>query len=292
MLWTLLVIAATAYAGVAAVLFVFQERFVYFPSAALEADPRAAGLDFDEVRLHASDGVALHGWFVPARERRATALFLHGNAGNVSHRLDTLLVLHRLGLDTLIVDYRGYGASAGRPTEAGTYRDAEAAWRHLTAERGIPAHQILVFGRSLGGAVAAWLASEVTPGALVVEATFTSVPALGARIYPWLPVRLLARIRYDSLARIGRVRCPVLVAHAREDEVVPFEHGRALHAGAPGAPRFLELDGGHNDGFVVTGARYAEALSEFLTAAGLPAAHPAPSSDGGRRARMDTDEQR
>jgi fermentation-respiration switch protein FrsA (DUF1100 family) len=171
-------------------------------------------------------------------------LFCHGNAGNVSHRLDTLQFFRSLGLGTLIFDYRGYGRSDGSPSEKGTYRDAEAAWRHLVEQRQIPPERIVILGRSLGGAVAARLAADQRPGALVVESAFTSVPDLAARMFPVYPVHLLARIRYNTLKWIRRVHCPVLVVHSRDDEMIPFRHGRRLFEAAPEPKEFLELRGG------------------------------------------------
>ena len=277
MLWSVLLIAAAAYLVLAAYLYVFQADYVFFPSRVLYATPADEGLRFDDVRLEADDGVSLHGWFVPAPDARLTMLFLHGNAGNISHRLDSLRLFHELGLSTLILDYRGYGRSAGGPSEEGTYRDATAAWRYLVEERGIPPQRIVVFGRSLGGGVAVWLASQETPRALIVESTPTSIPDMGAGVYPFLPVRLLARIHYDSLRRIPEVGCPVLVVHSREDEIIPFEHGRRLFSAAREPKAFLAIRGDHNGGFLLSGAEYVQGLADFLDGLKAPAAAPAGS---------------
>jgi hypothetical protein len=193
-----------------------------------------------------------------------TLLFFHGNAGNISHRLDSIRIFADLGLDVFIFDYRGYGLSEGSPSEPGTYRDATAAWRWLTGERGLAPGQILLFGRSLGAAVALELATRVEPAGVILESAFTSVPDLGAAIYPWLPVRLLSRYRYDNLGRIASVRAPLLVVHSRGDEIVPFRQGQALFAAASEPKRFLELQGGHNDGFLASGVGYRRGLAEFL----------------------------
>ena len=150
-------IAAIAYAGLGLMLYLFQPGLIYYPEIGREvsATPRQAGLDYEDVTLVTTDGVTLHGWFIPALQPRGTVLFLHGNAGNISHRLDSLVMLQRLGYSTLIIDYRGYGNSAGKPSEQGTYLDAEAAWGYLTQIRKIPSDSIVLFGESLGGAVAA-----------------------------------------------------------------------------------------------------------------------------------------
>ena len=253
-----------AYLGTCLMLLALQSRLVFFPTREIEATPADAGLPYEDVSFTAADGTRLHGWWVPAPGARGTVLFFHGNAGNVSHRLHSLRSFHDLGMSTFIFDYRGYGRSEGVPSEEGTYRDAEGAWRWLTEERKVPPGEIVFFGRSLGGAVAAWLAGRHPPRALILESTFTSVPELGAELYPWLPVRLLARIRYDTLRLLPGVKCPVLVVHSPEDEVIPFRHGRRLYEAAPAPKEFLEIRGTHNTGFATTGAAYEEGILRFL----------------------------
>ena len=269
MIGTLLGITAMTYAGFALVLYLLQPSLIYFPEIdrALAATPQQAGLPYEDVSLVTADGVTLHGWLVPAGESpRGTVLFFHGNAGNISHRLDSLRMFHRLGYNTLIFDYRGYGNSAGKPTEQGTYRDAEAAWAYLTQARGIPAASIVLFGESLGGAIAAWLASRHTPAALVIASGFTSVPDLAADIYPYIPVRWLARFRYDTRAYLRASATPVFIAHSPGDEIIPFRHGRELFEAAQGPRRLLELHGGHNEGFIFVREPWIQALGEFLQA--------------------------
>ena len=266
LLGTLLVGLALGYAALAALLFVFQSRFIYFPETGREdrATPAQLRLPFEEVRIATADGETLHGWFVPASGARATVLFLHGNAGSIVHRLDWLPMFQRLNLSALLVDYRGFGQSTGRPSEAGTHADAEAAWRHLTEARRIPPGRIVVFGESLGGAVAAHLAARVTPAALVLHSAFTSAPDLAADLYPFLPARLLTRYRYDTLGAVQALRCPLLVAHSPRDEIVPVSHGRRLYQAAGVPKQWLELAGGHNDGFIFMRAEWVHQLGDFL----------------------------
>ncbi len=253
------------YAVILLLVFLFQARLVYFPEVAraLVATPRAVGLDFEEIQL-AADGATLHGWWVPAKAARGAVLIFHGNAGNISHRLEYLTMFNRLGYATLIVDYRGYGKSSGTPSENGTYRDAEAAWRHLIDARKLAARDVVVFGESLGGGVATWLALQHPPRALVLASTFTSVADLGAQVYPWLPVRWLARIEYNNLERIARVTAPVLIAHSKDDDIVPFSHGQALFAAANAPKQFLEMRGGHNEGFIFAREEWVREIGEFL----------------------------
>jgi len=265
MLKLLLVIAA-GYVLVVAGVYVMQPRLLYLPNLpgrALGGTPRDLGLGYEDVRLQTEDGVSLHAWYVPATGSR-TLLFFHGNAGNVSHRLGSIKVFHDLGLSVLIIDYRGYGESEGRPTEVGTYRDAEAAWRYLTETRGVSPGRIVVFGRSLGGAVAAWLAARTRPAALIVESAFTSVPDLGQELYPWLPVRWLSRFDYPTRRYVADVRAPVLVVHSRDDEIAPFHHGEAIFAAAPPPRTLLELEGTHNEAHVRSEQRYIAGLRDFL----------------------------
>jgi fermentation-respiration switch protein FrsA (DUF1100 family) len=264
-LFLLLLLAVLVYGTFVVLLSFYQNSLLYFPTRSVAVTPSDVGLEFEKLELKTEDGVHLAAWFVPATLPRGTILFCHGNGGNISHRLDSLLLFHRLGFDVLIFDYRGYGDSEGQPSELGTYRDVEACWRYLTQERGVAPGRIILFGRSLGGAVALYLASHETPGALILESTFTSVPDLAAKLYPLFPVRLICRMQYDSLARIGQIRSPVLIIHSREDEIIPFNHGQRLFAEAKDPKSFLELRGGHNDGFLASGQGYILGLNTFLT---------------------------
>jgi fermentation-respiration switch protein FrsA (DUF1100 family) len=261
--------AAAAYAVVLLALFVFQSRLVFFPnmpSRAIGPGPDSIGLAYESVEIITEDGIKLDAWYVPAQQPRGVVLFFHGNAGNISHRLDSLRIFNALNLDTLIFDYRGYGRSDGNVSEQGTYRDGEAVWRYLTEKRGIAAAEIVLFGRSLGAAIAAYVASRHTPGALILESGFVSVPDMAAALYPWLPARRLARIGYPTGKYLQTVSCPVLIVHSRDDEIIPLEQGRKLYEFAREPKHFLELRGSHNDGFLVSGRRYIDSFDNFLTA--------------------------
>jgi fermentation-respiration switch protein FrsA (DUF1100 family) len=266
LLLEIMVPIALVYGCVVALVFIFQSHLVYYPQVGREGDltPQAYGLAYEAVEIATEDGEKLAAWWVPAEGARGTVLFFHGNAGNISHRLDYLKMFRGLRYSTLIIDYRGFGTSTGSPSEAGTYRDAEAAWRHLTEQRSIHADDIVFFGESLGAAVASWLATRHTPRALVLASTFTSVPDLGAEVYWFLPVRLISRFRYDNLSRLAAVRAPVLVAHSRNDEIVPFAHGQRLYAAAREPKQFLELAGGHNTGFIFMREEWVRVLADFL----------------------------
>jgi fermentation-respiration switch protein FrsA (DUF1100 family) len=269
MLWSVLQIVLLVYLGLAALIYFRQSSLVFLPEMdrGLRASPADISLPFTALKLATADGETIDGWFVPAdakREARALVIFFHGNAGNIGHRLEYLRMFHELGLATLIIDYRGYGRSSGSPSEQGTYLDAAAAWRHATQVLEFPAGRIVLFGESLGGGVAAQLASTGRPAALVLASTFTSVPDMGADLYPLLPVRLLARIHYNTLERLPQIKAPILVIHSRDDDIIPYAHGRRLFEAAGQPKQFLELEGGHNEGFVFGREVWIRHLDRFL----------------------------
>jgi uncharacterized protein len=259
-------IVVVVYVAFAALLYGCQSRFIYAPRKEMEGTPEDFRMPFEEVSLHTSDGVKLAAWFVPAEEgkERGVLLFCHGNAGNMSHRIDTIFLYRQMGLSVLIFDYRGYGLSEGSPSEEGTYCDARAAWDYLTQERGVDPSRIVVFGRSLGGAIAGRLASEKHPGAAILESTFTSVPDLGAKLYPFLPVRLLSRFSYNTLELVGELGCPLLVIHSEDDQMIPFSQGEALYNAAAMPKQFLKIHGGHNEGYFLSEREYTRAVRAFL----------------------------
>lgn len=245
--------AALLYGGAVGVMYLAQPKIMYSPWRDITQTPANFGASFTDVWLDTDDGERIHAWWVPAEtplepDRRFTILFCHGNAGNLSHRASFAAGMARAGINVLMFDYRGFGQSSGRPNEDGTYRDAEAAWRWLTEEENVRPSDIVISGMSLGGAVAAWLASKHTPRALVIESAFTSVPDMVRATYPWLPSGL-SRYRYPTVKYVRRVECPVFVMHSPEDEIVPYKFGRRIYEAAPEPRLFYEKRGGHNDAF-------------------------------------------
>jgi hypothetical protein len=260
-----LVLPLAAYAAVCVLVFLTQSRLVYFPGPPPDVTPAARGLDHRDVAITTADGVRLHGWYLAAPGSRGAVLMSHGNAGNVAGRIPHAEAFLDQGLSILLYDYRGYGRSEGSPSEAGTYRDAEAAYDWLVREAG--AERVALYGESLGAGVALELAHRRPAACVVIENAFTSVPALGRRLYPWLPVGLLATIRYDNLAKVGELGAPLLVIHGPGDEIVPFEMGRELFARAAEPKAFLETDGGHNGGGFLRRPGWRAAVGEFVRAA-------------------------
>ncbi|MDP1679773.1 MAG: alpha/beta hydrolase [Candidatus Nitrotoga sp.] len=262
----LIMFVIASYLTVVLLVYFSQSRLIYYPMQKISNTPDANGLDYTPVHIATTDGETLHGWWVPAPDAKGTVLFFHGNAGNISHRINYLAMFKRLGYNTLLFDYRGYGQSSGVPSESGTYLDAQAVWHYLTATQGIAPAQIVLFGESLGGAVAAWLAAREKPGLLALASAFTSVPDVAAEIYPFLPVRWLARFHYNTLESLQSVTCPVFIAHSLQDEIIPFEHGQQLFQAAPEPKQFLMLEGGHNTGFVFMQPEWIKSLGAFMDA--------------------------
>jgi hypothetical protein len=221
-------------------------------------------LAYEDVWFETSDEVKLHGWRISAPSPIATMLYCHGNGGNISYGLEHLALLNNLGLEVFTFDYRGFGKSDGTPTEEGTYRDARAAWNYLVGDAKVPSNRIVVYGRSLGGAVAAWLASQSAPGALIIENAFISVPEAGQDIYPIFPSRLMAQFQYDTLEYMKDAHVPVLVIHAKDDRQIPFRHGKALFSAASMPKRFLEIPGGHVDAYKGSAPSYASEIKRFV----------------------------
>lgn len=265
---------------------IFEDRFIYFPfkHAPTDPDPRAQGLEVEDVFLRTADGIELHAWYAAAPGARPdgrsyepygpygrfTLLYLHGNAGNLSDRIGNIAFLRSLPVNVLALDYRGYGRSQGRPSEAGLYRDAEAAYDYLTATKDVPVERLVVLGQSLGTAVAAELAARRSVAGLILEGGFPSARRVAERVM-WLPVYWLMRTRFDAASALRGLRLPVLVAHCREDPVIPFDLGEELFRAANEPKTFVELPGAcHEPLYVGDAEGYAARLREFLSRLELP----------------------
>lgn len=246
-------------------LYFNQDKILYHPYEEIESTPSDLLLDFEDIQFESSDGVKLTGWFIPAENSELTVLFCHGNAGNISHRLASISIFNELGVNTFIFDYRGYGGSEGKPGEQGTYLDAKAAYRWLTEQKNIPPEKIIIFGRSLGGAIAAQLASVTDPAGVVLESTFTSYIDAGKAIYPYIPIpKFFAKYRYDTLSYIKKINSPVMLIHSTEDRLIPFRFAETLYENASEPKRLIEITGDHNNGFYDSKSRYTKAWKEWL----------------------------
>jgi len=239
------------------------DRVIFQPTPGVDITPEQLGIAGEEVFVHTEDGVRVHAFWLPAPGATRAILFLHGNAGNASHRLPNAAQLAALDAHVLLADYRGYGRSEGRPSERGVYADARAALAHLTDERGVPEERVVVFGRSLGGGVAVDLARGRALAGLILESTFTSITDVARASFG--PLAGVLGRRFDSASKVGELRCPLLFFHGDRDTIVPYELGRQLFEQAPEPKNFETLHGaGHNDTVEVGGRPYFERIRRFL----------------------------
>ena len=249
-----------------------EKGLIFHPGKSNDtATPDIYGIEYDDVIFRTEDGLNLHGWFVPGKksspdEDLHTLLWFHGNAGNINHRLGNIKMLHeRVPVNVFIIDYRQYGRSEGKISEKGTYIDARAALAYLHSRKEINREKIIFFGRSLGSAVAVELALNEKCRALILETPFTSILEMGKKLYPFLPVSLLLKTKYDSLAKIRNIKVPILVMHGDKDALVPFEHGKRLYDMANEPKEFYTIPGaGHNDTHIVGGDEYFDVIKRFV----------------------------
>ncbi|MBF0271787.1 MAG: alpha/beta hydrolase [Magnetococcales bacterium] len=259
-----LLLVVLGYGGIAGYLYFAQSGMVFHPKRGLNATPADWGMGYENAAFD-SQGQRLHGWWIPGEPQKPVILFFHGNASVVSGLRAHVELFRRQGLSVFLFDYQGYGQSEGKPSEDGLYADSLSAYGHLTNSLKIDPKRIIYFGHSLGGGAATWLALRHPPRALILEGTFLSVPAVGEDRYPFLPIRLLSRIRFDNLERIQKLCLPLLIIHSRDDEVIASRHGRALfEAACPPQKSYLETHGHHNISFNQGGALAEEGLRQFL----------------------------
>ena len=268
-------ILAFAYIGLAIALYLGQSNLVFMPSRDVIETPEILSIKFENIQITTRDNVNLDSWFVPAKDNdlvgKGVILFCHGNGCNISNRISYLPIFRELGLATFLFDYRGYGKSGGTPTEEGTYADVEAAWQYLTQERQIPPQKIIIYGESLGGAIASYLAQKISQpngnnnaGGLVLASTFTSISDRAAELYPFMPIRFLSRFSYNSIDRLPSIKIPVLVIHSIDDEIIPFHHGDRNFQVANQPKKLVKLRGDHNGGFLDSLETYRNGLNEFI----------------------------
>ncbi len=264
MLLSLAILVFIAYSALGWTLFFMQNKFMYKPVREMPYTPDELGLNFEDVLFKTEDGLELNGWFVPADNTQTTVLFCHGNGGNLMFYLDSINFLRSLNLNCFIFDYRGFGNSAGRTTEQGTYLDAEAAYNWLTKQKHISPDNIIIFGRSLGGSIAAYLAGKVRARALVLESSFTSYVDIGREFYPYMPVKWFAKFSYNTIDYVRMVTCPVMVVHSQNDELIPFMFGQELYAAANDPKEFVQIYGSHDDGFLYSSEIYTMSWNKWL----------------------------
>ena len=246
-----------------------EDRFIFHPDHVTDRDPSHIGLRFEDLFFTTQDGIRLHGWFIPHPGAGATLVWFHGNAGNISDRLLNIKLVHdRIKINIFIFDYRGYGRSEGTISEKGTYFDGEAAIKYLLGRDDAAARRLILFGRSLGAAVAAEMATRFKALGLILESPFVSIPEMARAIFPSLPIAWLLQTRYDTMEKVRLVKTPILVLHGDRDATVPFAQGKKVFEVASEPKRFYRIVGAsHNDTFVVGGEEYYGALREFIESA-------------------------
>jgi len=257
------------YGGLTIFLYITQDRWVFWPTHKVSLNPGVTtkvSLSYSNVSFTTTDNKNIFGWYIPGKHR-ATLLYMHGSVGNISDpdRLDYIQALHKLGLDILIFDYRGYGRSQGKPTEEGTYRDAQAAVSYLRNNQGVTPDHLVYFGRELGCAVATWLAAEDPPAALLLDTPFTSMPALAKRTFTFLPIGLIARVHYNTLVNIRKVTCPVFIAHNPDDRKIPISMGEQVYKAAPDIKEFVKINPTiRTESGMYGGQAYMDSIDTFL----------------------------
>lgn len=241
---------------------------IYFPEKYPSGiwNPEDYGLTVEDTYFKTEDGLVLHGWFVPSKENKITLLWFHGNAGNLSHRVENIKYLNALDINVFIFDYRGYGKSKGRlPSEKTIYIDSSAAYNYLVQERKIPKENIFFFGRSLGGAVAVEMAKKFDCAGLIIESSFPSAKEMAGLMFPFLPIKYFIKTEFSSAKKLQKIYCSKLFIHGNRDNVIPFKLGKKLFDAAAGPKEFFEIDGaGHNDTYIVGKEKYFNAINRFL----------------------------
>jgi fermentation-respiration switch protein FrsA (DUF1100 family) len=247
------------------IYFIFlEQKSLYHPYKEIPETPANLGSTYEETNFKTADGKLLNGWFVPAKDAKTTVLYCHGNAGNIYNRLHKVKFFHEMGVNFFIFDYRDYGKSIGKPSEQGLYKDAQAVYDYIVSRGDVDKNKIVVYGKSLGGPVAADLCLHREITTLILEGSFVSVVLRAQKLYPFLPMKFLITQKYDAMAKVKDIHIPKLIAYARQDEVISFRHGEVLFNAAADPKQFLSFDGSHNDDVYTTSIAYKDFLLNFI----------------------------
>ena len=267
-IWPILLISILfLFSGV--YLYFTQHKMVFFPGKNLAMTPDEIGLQYEDLYIQSGNKEKINVWYFPCRDSieipdKKVVLFCHGNAGNISHRLETVEYILSLGANIMLFDYRGFGKSEGSPGEEEVYQDALVCYNWLINEKEFSPEQIIVFGRSLGGAVAVDLASKVTCGGVIVESSFTSAKAMAKEMFPIFPINLILKYKLNSIDKIGHIKCPVLVTHSTDDDIIPYKMGEELFNAAEEPKKFVKLSGRHDERDYYLDIIYRSALIEMI----------------------------
>lgn len=240
-----------------------ENKGIFYPQKSIDFYPSAVNLPFEDIYLKTEDNVKINGWFIPHNKAKYTLLFLHGNAGNIGHRLEKLLMLREAGVNIFIIDYRGYGESRGSISEKGFYLDAKAAYDYLLNNRHILPEQIILYGESIGTAAVIDLAAKVKVRAIILEGGFSRGKDVANKFYPFLPAFLFSNT-FDSLGKIKNIRVPKLFIHSRNDEIIPFELAGNLYNASVEPKEMVEIGGSHNTAFLDSKEKYISSIGLFI----------------------------
>jgi fermentation-respiration switch protein FrsA (DUF1100 family) len=252
----------------AALLVACESKVIYHPYKYPQGiwDPSSFNIKVEDVFFQADDGTKLHGWYIPSSNARATLLWFHGNAGNLTHRLENIQQLKALNLNIFIFDYRGYGKSEGKPSEEGIYLDSQAAYDVLIREKNVSPRKLILFGRSLGAICAVEVAANNPAAGIILESVFTSARDMAGKVLPFLPIGWVIKSKFDAVNKVPHLKLPKLFLHGTEDEIVPYELGKKLYSAAADPKEFYDIEGaGHNDTYLVGGGKYFSVLNRFIT---------------------------
>ena len=242
-----------------------ENKLIFYPDRGFDDSPSNWNLSYRDVLLRTKDGEKLHCWFFPLAGEPPVLLFCHGNAGNISHRIENAEHLVKRGISVFLLSYRGYGKSTGRPSEKGIYLDGLAAYDYLTESEKIPPNRIALFGRSLGGAVALEVALQRGVKCIIIESAFTSLRDMSKTIFPWSLFSPFIPNHYNNGSKIATLSVPKLIVHGKNDEIVPFWIGEKLFTLAKDKKKFLAIEGaGHNDTYIVGGSTYFNEVVSFI----------------------------
>jgi len=264
MVLSIFIKALAIYFIVTVIVYFIQEKIVFVPFKHLIITPDKLNMKYEDILLKSQDGVKIHGWYFENKGADYTILFLHGNAGNISHRLENVKKLLDTGFSVFIIDYRGYGKSEGKPAEQGVYSDAIAAYNFLINEKKVDKEKIVIFGRSLGGAIATHLATLKECQALIIESTLLSAKEVAKSIFPYKFFYFVTKDMFNNEKKINKVKVPVLFIHGKNDEIIPFYHGKKLYEIFKGKKAFYELKGRHNDTYTLQEKEYFKVIKDFV----------------------------
>ena len=263
MIHTLIFLLFT-YSGVLASLYIWQDKLIFFPSKEIIETPKDYNLPYKDLYFSLDSQTKIHAWLIENPKAKSVIILCHGNAGNIANRLHLIYHIYQMNFSILIFDYPGFGKSTGKVNEESSYQAAQKSWDYLVEEKKVKSNHIIIWGRSIGGAIAAHLAKNKQAEALILESSFTSLLSIAKKQFPVFPIKQIARYSYDTSKIIAEIKIPTLIIHSKEDEIIPFTHGEELYKKANEPKQFLEIKGSHNEGWFISRKKYFKEIKEFI----------------------------